>query len=218
MKKWIAIICAVVLALLFWAGAYFWPVWTADCVVRVSYTGFNGILHEPYEYYAVSGNDAVKVSEWVLQMAAPEAISGNKYKDQKTTQWITELIYMPRVDAFESKEFLQRNNPWLPTDFGENYRVYYHRWGGAERMPDEAEQALMVRAAETLHSGDIEDWSSMGAALGERGLTWFIVASNGEQVMLQHREERLYRIRDDGSLEAVMDCPQGGQFDYYWFP
>ena len=83
-------------------------------------------------------------------------------------------------------------------------------------MPEEQEQKVLLDAAQTLHSGDINDWSSTNGI--DRGLTWYILVSNGDQMLLQMKEEQLYRPMADGSFELVMDCPESGQFDYYWFP
>ena len=209
-------VAVLVLAVVIGIGSCYWPVWAADCIVRISYTGFAGLFHERYAYYAICGDHAVRVAPWVLEQLAPEAISGSKYKDMETTQWFTRLMYVYDVSHFESKDFLQRNHPWLPTDFGERYRVYYHRWAGEERMPDAVQQAVLVHAAEKLHSGDIEDYSMMGGL--DRGLTWYILVSNGEKLLLQHKEETLYRPLEDGTFQLLMECPQDGQFDYFWFP
>lgn len=216
MKKWLAILLALVLAVTVWIGSYYLPVWTADCIVRVSYTGFNALFREPYAYYAVCGDNAVCISPWVLEQIAPEAISRSVYNDVSSTQWFAHLYYAHRVPYFQAKEFLDRNDPWLPTKFGENYRVYYDHWHGAERLPDEREQQVLVGAAETLHSGDINDWSSAGGPA--RGLTWYILVSNGEKQLLQLKEEALYLPMEDGTFRHIMDCPEGGQFDYFWFP
>ena len=219
MKKYFPVI-AVVLILVVTAGicvgSYYFPVMTADCIVRVSYTGFSALFREPYQYYAISGDDAVPVNTWVLEQVAPEVISGSKYGDLSSTQWFTHLFYMKQPIGFNSKNFLYRDDPWLPTNFGESYRVYYDHWGGAERMPDEQEQQVLVDAAQTLHSGDINDFSSTDGIY--RGLTWYILVSNGEHILVQLKEEALYRPKEDGTFELLMECPVGGQFDYFWFP
>ena len=219
MKKWLPLLAVVlILALVvgICVGSYYLPVMTADCIVRVSYTGFAQLFHEPFVYYAVCGNEAVRVSEQVVEQLEPKAISGSKYGDLSSTQWFTHLFYMKQPIGFQSKKFLYGDNPWLPTNFGESYRVYYDHWGGAERMPDEQEQQVLVDAAQTLHSGDINDFSSTDGIY--RGLTWYILVSNGEHMLVQLKEEALYRPMEDGTFELLMECPVGGQFDYFWFP
>ena len=219
MKKYFPVIAVVlILALVvgICVGSYYLPVMTADCIVRVSYTGFAQLFNEPFVYYAICGTEAVRVSEKVVEQLAPKAISGSKYGDVSTAQWFERLIYVSHVKYFDYKDFLWRNDPWLATEFGEKYRVYYDHHAGGERMPNEKEQAVMLQAAQSMHSGDIDDWSSGGSM--ERTLTWFILISNGEQMMLQHKEEALYRPMEDGTFELLMECPVGGQFDYFWFP
>lgn len=218
MKRWLPIFAAVLILLFVgvWIGSYYLPVMTADCIVRVSYTGFAQLIHPPYEYYAVCGTEAVPVSTWVLEQIAPEAISGSSFGDTAPTQWLAHLYYAHRASHFGANEFLERNDPWLPTDFGETYRVYYHHWHGADRMPEETELQMLVDAAHSLHTGDINDWSSAGGPA--RGLTWYILVSDGERHLLQHKEEALYLPLEDGTFAHIMDCPEDGQFDYYWFP
>ena len=218
MKKWIAIVLAVLVVLLgaaAWIGSYFLPVYAADCVVRVSFTGLSNIFHE---YYAVLGDRAVRVADWVVEDICPEAISGDKYKDTKTTQWITSLIYVPRAEMFDGEQFLYRNYPWLPTDFGEQYRVYYHNRGGPKNDAGPEVQTAMEQAARYFHDGDINNWSSMSNGTGDRELTWFIFVSDGNNLLVQLKEDALYLPNGDGTFQLLMECPAEGQFDYFWFP
>ena len=217
MKRWQKITLALVLAVTVWMAVGFWVVGTADCVVRVTYTGFNAILRIPVEYYAVRGGDAVRVPILMALLAEPEAVSGSKYEDEVTSQWFVELIYMPRVEMFDGHKFLSRNDPWIPTEFGEKYRIYYENWGGPKIDAGSDVQAVMQRAAHHFHDGDINKMSSFGST-GERGLTWFIIVSDGERILVQHQKEALYLPMADGSFQLLMECPQGGQFDYFWFP
>ena len=219
MKKWFPLLAVVLILVLtagFCVGSYYLPVMTADCIVRVAYRGNMQWLVEPFEYYAICGTEAVRVSEQVVEQLAPEAISGSRYGDVSSTEWFAHLYHAHRASYFGAKDFLERNDPWLPTDFGETYRVYYHHWHGAERMPDEKEQQILVNTAQQMHSGDINDFSSAGGPA--RGLTWYILVSHGEQKLVQLKEEALYRPMEDGTFAHLMDCPAGGQFDYFWFP
>ena len=216
MKQWLVLILVAVMILGVWLGSNYLPVMMADCIVRVAYRGTMQWLVEPFEYYAICGTEAVRVSEQVVEQLAPMAISGSRYGDVSSTEWFAHLYYAHRVPYFQATDFLYRNDPWLPTDFGETYRVYYHHWHGAERMPDEKEQQILVNAAQQMHSGDINDFSSAGGPA--RGLTWYILVSHGEQKLVQLKEEALYRPMEDGTFAHLMDCPAGGQFDYFWFP
>ena len=218
MKRWQKVALALVLAVTVWVAVCFWIVGTADCVVRVSFTGFSAIGHVPFEYYAVRGQDAVRIPQWIVVFSTPEAVSGSKYEDEVTTQWFTQLIYMPRTEMYEGEKFLYKNYPWLQTDFGEQYRVYYQNWGGPKIDAGTDVQAVMRQTAHEFHDGDPDNWCSMDNASGERGLTWFIVVSDGKQTLVQHQEDALYLPLEDGAFRLVMECPEDGQFDYYWFP
>ena len=216
MKKWLALGLALVLILVLWIGSYVLPVTMADCIVRVHYTGLAMLSYGGDAYYAICGNHAIRVSEQVLEQLAPKVLSGSKYGDLSSTQWFARLHYVPYLSYFQSEHFLHRNYPWLATEFGEKYRVYYHHWTGAERTPNEKEQQVLLNAAQTLHSGDIDDYTSSNGI--ERGLTYYVLISNGEQMLLQHEGEGLYRPMEDGTFELIMKIPNGGDLEYIWFP
>jgi hypothetical protein len=214
MKRWQKITLALVLAVTVWMVVGFWIVGTADCVVRVSFTGLNNIFHVPFEYYVVRDGDAVRIPRWVAVFGAPEIISGSKYEDEHTAQWFTRLSYWKRYGI---DPLLDRSGSWLPTEFGEKYRIYYENWGGPKIDAGSDVQAVMQQAAQYFHDGDINKMSSFGST-GERGLTWFIVVSNGERILVQHQEDALYLPVEDGTFRLLMECPKGGRFDYFWFP
>lgn len=214
MKRWQKITLALVLAVTVWLAVGFWIVGTADCVVRVSFAGFNAILRVPFEYYAVRGGDAVRVPTLVALLSQPEAVTSSKYEDEATSQWFARLSYWKRYGI---DPVLDRSGSWLPTEFGEKYRIYYQNWGGPKNDAGTDVQAVMRQAAHYFHDGDIDNMTSFGSS-GERGLTWFIVASNGERLLVQHQEDALYLSMPDGTFRLLMECPEGGQFDYYWFP
>ena len=218
MKRWQKITLAVVLAILAWVSVGFWIAGTADCVVRVSFTGLNNLFHVPYEYYAIRGGDAVRIPQCVAVFAAPGAVSGSKYEDEETVWWYAALIYMPRKEMFDESIYVGLKYPWISTDFSESHRVYYHRWSGAKRMPDDAQVVVIRQAAHYFHDGDKSDWSGMVTATGERTLTSFMFISNGDRLLVQHGGKCVYQPLADGTYQLLMECPKGGQFDYYWFP
>ncbi len=214
MKRWQKITLALVLAVSVWMAVGFWIVGTADCVVRVSFTGFNAILRLPFEYYAVRGNDAVRIPALVAFLAEPEIVTGDKFEDEVTSQWFVRLSYWKRYGLNLT---LDENGSWLPTDFGEKHRIYYQNWGGPKNDAGTDVQMVMWHAAHYFHDGDINNMSSFGSS-GERGLTWFIVVSDGERILVQHQEDALYLPLADGTFRLLMECPRGGQFDYFRFP
>ena len=36
--------------------------------------------------------------------------------------------------------------------------------------------------------------------------------------LVQHQEDALYLPMPDGTFQLLMECPRGGQFDYFRFP
>lgn len=217
MKRWQKILLILVLAVTVWSAVGFWIVGTSDCVVRVSFTGLNNIFHVPFEYYAIRGDDAVRIPGWLVLLMNPEAAAGSKYDDQETTQWFAQMIYMPRAEMFEESIYVGLGYPWIDTDFSTAHRIYYHRWSGPSRVPDEQALAVMRRAFHDFHDGDPSDDVSLTTATGEKTLLSLMFVTDGSKLVVQ-RGRKLYLPMEDGSFLEVMECDKYGQFDYYWFP
>lgn len=217
MKRWQKVTLALLLAVTVWMAVGFWVVGTADCVVRVSFTGLNNIFHIPFEYYAVRDTDTVRVPYIVAVLAAPEAVTSSEYEDEETAWWYGEMIFMPRKEMFDESIYVGLQYPWIDTDFSESHRIYYHRWSGAKRMPDDGQAAVMRQAFHYFHDGDSSDYVSLKPATGEKTLASFMFVSNGENLLVEHGR-KLYMPMDDGTFQLIMECGKTGRFDYYWFP
>ena len=221
MKKWLALVLVLVLAVVVCIAGYFWMVGTADCVVRVD-TGLYGLGNglEPNEYYVIRDGAAEQVPLWVVELIAPEAVSCGRFEDEVTTWWHAQLIYVPRVGLFDSKLFLGRNRPWITTDFGENYRIYYRHSGGPQVEAWEEIHSGMQQAAQFFHDGDPNEFISGGYDSPDRILTSFTVVSDGESILIMRQWEDLYLVMPDGTFQLVLQLPELGDidFDYFWFP
>lgn len=206
-------VIAAILVLLIITGLLMsvWYVGTSECVVRVSFTGVNNMFHVPYEYYAIHGTAVVRIPGWLARLACPPAVSDSIYDDMDTSHWYGELIY-----AQEHSRFSDDYYSYEETDFGEDYRLKYSNWTSNTDNPEDEDVEIMRRAAQTLHSGDIEDWTSYGD--GITGLTWFRFVRHGEQFLAAREGKFLYLAMEDGTFHMLMECPQNGQFDYFYFP
>lgn len=218
MKRWQKVTLALVLAVTVWVAVCFWIVGTADCVVRVSFTGLNNLFHVPFEYYVVRDGNSMQIPHLLAAFAAPEVVDGDQYEDEETAWWYAELIYMPRKEMFDESIYVGLQYPWIDTDFSASHRIYYHRWSGAKRMPDDVQEAVMRQATHYFHDGDKSDYVSLKPATGEKTLASFMFISNGDRLLIQRGGKQLYQPTSDGAFQLLMECPQGGQFDYYWFP
>lgn len=217
MKRWQKITLALVLAVTVWMVVGFWIVGTADCVVRVSFTGWNSLFHVPFEYYAVRDGHSLRIPHLLAVFAAPGVVGGDQYEEEETAWWYGELIFMPRKEMFDESIYVGLQYPWIDTDFSESHRIYYHRWSGAKRMPDDVQEAVMRQAMHYFHDGDSSDYVALKPATGEKTLAAYIFVSNGDRLLV-YGGGQLYQPASDGSFQLLMECPKGGRFDYFWFP
>ena len=217
MKRWQKVTLVLLLAVTVWMVVGFWIVGTADCVVRVSFTGWNSLFHVPFEYYAVRDGHSLRIPHLLAVFAAPGVVGGDQYEDEETAWWYAELIFMPRKEMFDESIYVGLQYPWIDTDFSESHRIYYHRWSGAKRMPDDGQAAVMRQAMHYFHDGDSSDYVSLKPATGEKTLAAYIFVSNGDRLLV-YGGGQLYQPVSDGSFQLLMECPKGGRFDYFWFP
>ena len=183
--------------------------WGAHCVTRVSFTGLDNLLHTPYEYYALDGKQAVKVSRRLIQLTHGEALERDIYADTDTSYWFVELEY-----AADGRSFTDSNA--LSSTYGPKYRIVYNNWTRNSSSPETEDLTVMRQAIEALHDGDPENWVWEGG--GARGLTNFLLIRHEDHYLLQHEDAQLLALAADGTQTVLMDVPEGGRFDYYFFP
>lgn len=183
--------------------------WGAGCVVRVSFTGLDNMFHIPYEYYALNDHGAVRIPGFLVKAAlGANAEERTIYDDTETAYWFAALQY-------GKDELTSDSKPHLDTSFGPGYWLIYDNWTRSTPAPGGEDLALMLRAAEALHDGDLGNWVWRGG--GAIGLTSFMVIRSGDQYLLEEREQRLLLPLEDGSFRKMMDCPEGGRFDCWFF-
>ena len=181
----------------------------ADCVTRASFTGLDNLLHSRYEYYALDSRGAVRIPGFLAKAhLGADAEERTIYDDDETAYWFATLQY-------GKDELTAGGKPHLTTSFGPDYYLVYDNWTGSTPSPGEEDLALMLRAAETLHDGNLENWVWQGG--GATGLTSFMVIRNRDQYLLIENDQRLLRPLEDGSFRELMDCPEGGRFDCWFF-
>jgi len=213
MSRWKKPVLAALAVILLICGGMFvrqaTALLSAHCVARVSFTGLNSLFHSPYEYYALDRNSAVQVPRFMIDLLHREALEREIFSDTNTSYWFVELEYAPDGQSFTTSDALS-------SAFGPKYRVVYNDWTQNSGNPDTDDLAVMRQAADTLHSGDPEDWVWEGD--GARGLTSFILIRHEDHYLLQHEDTQLLSVSDDGAFRPMMDVPEGGTFDYFFFP
>lgn len=205
------------------------PLEGLECLVRIWMPAGSGGGADvsPYVYYAIRENGVEEVDVEAVKQVAPEMVIGEGYGshgfvNEGVTQWFAQLIYMPRVELFDGSRFARRNDPWLPTEFGENIRIYYRVWSGEDREAGPEIESVMLQAAYAFHDGDPEKWIGRGGGPDDdfsRILTSFLLTYNAETLFVENREDNLYRPMEDGTFQLVMEMPDESSYiTYYWFP
>ncbi len=207
-RKYLLLFAAVLLAA---AVLALWPLlaaWGADCVVRVSFTGLENMFHAPYEYYALGDRGAVRVPVFLAKaILGADAEERSIYDDTGTAYWVAGLQY-------GRDESLSDGMTYLDTSFGPGYWLTYDSWTSNTPAPGEEDIALMLRAARAFHSGDLKKWTWKGG--GATGLTDFMIIRSGDRYLLEENG-RLLRPLEDGGFRSIMDCPERGHFDCWFF-
>ena len=181
----------------------------ADCVMRVSFTGLDNMFHTRYEYYALDDHGAVRIPGFLVKAdLGKDAEERTIYDNDGTAYWFVIL-------QFGKDELTADSKPHLVTSFGPDYWLVYDNWTRSTPAPGDDDLAFMLRAAEALHDGDLENrvWEGGGAV----GLASFMVIRSGNQYLLIENDQRLLLPLEDGSLRELMDCPKGGHFDCWFF-
>lgn len=202
----IAILFPAAAALLLWLLL---ALWGTGCVVRVSFNGLDNMFHIPYEYYALNDRGAIRVPGFLAKaVLGSDTEERTIYDDSETAYWFATLQY-------GKDELASDRKPHLNTSFGPGYWLVYDNWTCSTPTPGEEDLALMIRAAEALHDGDLDNWVWQGG--GTTGLASFMVIRNRDQYLLEENGERLLLPLKDGSFQKIMDCPKGGHFDCWFF-
>lgn len=199
------------------------------CLVQIHNTlvSIGGVKDQPrYEYYAIGKSGVEQVNEETVKGIAPEVLFKNLRKgpyfgSAGTYQWYIKLMYAPQVEAFESEDFLYRNSSWMPTDLGENFRVYYSYWG-----PGHANQAPPLDPEVTkvmLQAAHFSYTTNPDVILPESGLPQiledFMVTVNDGRILLEAQAVGLFLPMEDGSLLQVFETDQALiSASYFWFP
>lgn len=220
MKKWVKkLLLVIALVIVVYIAFMAWLIGNASCIVRVSPYGWNRLVYLFDEFYAVQEYDAMEVPLWLVFLMRPKTMVSQEYVNQEMQEWVAILQYDDDGEFTEENLYEGLDYPWLESDFGDAYRLYYHRSAGTTDTITDADLQILHDAAHTLHSGRIDDVASYGG--GTRELAYLYLLREGDNVLLvyYHAGTRdLYSIGDDGSFHKLLTEPEYGQFSHYYFP
>ncbi len=179
----------------------------ADCVVRIAFRGLENMFHWPYEYYALDGGTAVRIPCFMMKELDPDPRSTGNWGSTDICFWYTELIRSDSPDSFAS-------GGWLESTLGPEWRIRCSSRSSSSRDPGEEELAFLCRTVEALHAGDPDglEWADRSSTC----TTGFLTIRRGNITYLED-DGRLLLPLKDGSFLKLMDCPEGGVYDFWLF-
>lgn len=177
-----------------------------DLLIRYVAAGSSAYRDEAY--YVFRGGELIQISVETVNEYAPEAVyvwpdSQISDADEALTasQWQVSLLYVPETSLFGDGE------NWLPTRFGEHWRIYYsHRPYAME--PSEYFLSILPEIVYDFHNGNLD-----GLA-GARTLAYFTIVHTNDGFLVEYLDN-LYLW--NGSSELLMEGSRdsGCQYDYY---
>lgn len=215
MKKIKTMKLLLILAVLFYPGAKVIrqsiALQNSDVIFRVAFRGLENMFHVPYEYYAIGSYSSCKIPEWVVKKRFGEEVETRSIYDggEETDYWTVNVNY------YAYDKYLQKKNDTIETAIGEQYRIIYNAWR-SEHAASEEEVRVMVQVAEKLYNYHIRGPQSQEES--SFSIFYFVLAHCGEDYLIEdYYRKILYRITKKGKIVKVMEIPERGQFDYYYF-
>ena len=188
----------------------------ADYIVRISFTGVENLFHDRYEYYSINGNKATNVSQYMKKFVDKEKLESiDIYKDEETKYLFLEVDYTPQDDENGYYNTRAVNNKylsdWIDTKLGNQYRVMIDNWTNSTGAPDADNIAAANLAIQELGNHDIDEYYRTH----EIGNISFLLIHNKDRYLIEFYDT-LYEIKGNSLIE-IMECPERGNFDYWYF-
>lgn len=182
-------------------------------IVRVAFTGWENMFHSDYEYYAIGDNYANKVdTEKVNNYFNEDFESFDIYENTDNIYYFVQLKYSP-----EYKYPFQDNKEYMNIPLSDKYRLFYDDWTNDGNVPTYKDKNVMRTVAMKLYDGNLDNWTSKsGNTLGL--VSFMLIKSNKyeNKYLVENNDTELY-VFEDGNLTKIMNVPEDGHFDYYYF-
>ncbi len=171
----------------------------ADAIVRVSFSGYEDLFAEPYEYYAIEEDRSTEIAERLLPPGIrAEAASVDIGSDEDTDYWHVSVVG-------SDDELYAAADGRRDSTLGEGLYLTWSVWTEKSADPSGEDVDLFEKMSEYLN----------GRADG--GPVSFMVMKHGGRYLVNDiHGGALYTVKDGVPVKA-MDTPRYGSFSYYWF-
>ena len=177
-----------------------------DLLIR--YVAAASSAYRDEAYYVFRGGELLEISVETVEKYVPEVVY--KWPDSqisdaddklKTSQWRVSLIYVPETSQFGDGE------NWLPTYFGEHWRIYYSHLPNAME-PSDYFLSILPEIVYDFHNGNLD-----GLA-GARTLAYFTIVNTNDGFLVEYLDN-LYLWNGNCKLLMEGSRDSGCQYEYY---
>lgn len=184
-------------------------------LIRLAYRGIENMFHNEYEYYLIKPNITyfVFTSNQISQYFNKNLNDLNIYEDKNTNYYFADLRYSP-----DGNFGIKNNDEFIDVSIGDRYKLFYSNWTNSSTTLSENDKNVMKNIADQLHNGDVENYTAIGGYGSSRTLVSFMLIKNNkfDYYIVQKDDKELYIFKND-RLTKLIDIPDNGDFDYFYF-
>lgn len=176
--------------------------------VLIRYVAAGSSAYRDEAYYVFRGGELIEISVETVKEYAPEAVyvwpdSHISDADEALTasQWQVSLLYVPETSQFGDGE------NWLPTRFGEHWRIYYNH-EPYDMEPSDYFLSILPEIVYDFHNGDLDGFA------GARTLAYFTIVNTNDGFLVEYLDN-LYLWNGSSKLLMEGSRDSGCQYDYY---
>ena len=159
-------------------------------------------------YYIFRGGELIEISVETVKNYVPEVVyiwPDSQISDAddalKASRWRVWLQYVPETSQFGDGE------NWVPTNFGEHWRIYYSHLPYAME-PSEYFLSILPEIVYDFHNGNLEGFA------GARTLAYFTIVNTNDGFLVEYLDN-LYLWNGSYTLLMEGSRDSGCQYDYY---
>ena len=177
-----------------------------DLLIRYVAAGSSAYRDEAY--YVFRGGELIEISVETVNKYAPEVVyiwPDSEIDDADdalmASRWSVSLMYVPETSQFGDGE------NWLPTHFGEHWRIYYSH-APYDMEPSDYFLSILPEIVYDYHNGNLD-----GIA-GARTLAYFTIVNTTDGLLVEYLDNLYFW---NGYAELLMEGSRdsGCQYDYY---
>ena len=184
-------------------------------LIRLAYRGIENIFHNEYKYYLIKPNITcfVFTSNQISHYFNKNLKDLSIYEDKNTNYYFATLRY-----SLDGDFGIKNNDQFINVSFGDGYKLFYSNWTNSSTTLSMNDKNVMKKIAEQLHDGDVENYTSIGGYGSSRTLVSFMLIKNNkfDYYIVEKDNKELYIFKND-KLTKLIDIPNNGDFDYFYF-